>query len=162
LEINHLEATGHTNPAAIVFIALPEAHAVRAAGRASWDKFGPHYEVIDGEAKYLGRFDEQQRSLLERILLKSRTYVAVRNGFITQRDQERNLAIILKARQISLSKYRKPFVVVLWDVHIKGERDAGGWIANKLNENNVPLLQLSASLPILETDDYYIPIDGHP
>ena len=162
LEIDRPEATGHTNPAALVFIALPEAHAARAAGRAPWDRSGPCYDVIDGELKYLGHFDKQQRSLLERISSKSKTYVAVRNSFITQHDQERYLAIILKARQISLRKYRKPFVVVLWDVHIKGERNAGGWIANKLQENNVPLLQLSASLPILEADDYYIPIDGHP
>jgi hypothetical protein len=160
LELNRPEATGHINPLAVVYTALPRAHESRAAGRALHDQKGPLYELFNGEAKYVGRFDEQ-RSLSSRILSNSKVYLALRDSFFEkQRNQDRFLAIILKARKLCLEKYQQPFVVVLWDVHTK--RGAGEWIAAKLRENDVPLLQLSMSLPALNSNDYYIPIDNHP
>jgi hypothetical protein len=158
---------GRSNPLAVVYTMLPPDHIIRTAGRAHWDKHGPRYELINGEATYVGRFVERGwlPPWLDRIMSKSLIYDAVYNkylpNFVTEGDRRRFLAIVLKARELSLSKYHAPFVVILWDVP-SDRRAEVKWIAQHLKQNKVPTLQLSTSLPGLEADDYYIPVDGHP
>src|SRR5262249_2766238 len=92
-----------------------------------------------------------------------RIYSALYDAFgDTEGDRQRFLAVVLKARELTLKKYHAPFMVILWDAHGNSDRTTADWIAQNLRQNQIPLLQLSTSLPSLEADDYYIPGDGHP
>jgi hypothetical protein len=63
MESGRPETLGVNNPRAIVYIVMPEYVISRAAGLAPWDQRGPRYETINGEVKYLGRFDETRFTL---------------------------------------------------------------------------------------------------
>jgi hypothetical protein len=80
---------------------------------------------------------------------------------VTDADRERLLTIILRAREMSASKYHAPFVVVLWDVY-KWDDFNATWVARKLEERRMPTLRLSVSVPALQSDSYYIPLNDHP
>ena len=60
-----------------------------------------------------------------------------------------------------MSQYHAPFVVVLWDVNLWADDDSK-WVREKLQEAGIPMLVLSAAIPDLQSDRYYIPGDGHP
>ena len=57
LEIGRSRMIDPRDPLAVVYTLLPSAHMARAAGRAPWDQTGPHYELVDGALKYLGRYN---------------------------------------------------------------------------------------------------------
>jgi hypothetical protein len=67
----------------------------------------------------------------------------------------------MKMRDLSTSQYHAPFVIILWDVNQLADSDTM-WAREKLKDNGIPMLVLSESIPELQSDDYYIPGDGHP
>jgi hypothetical protein len=165
LEIGRLEALGVTRPQAIVYTILPHFHISRAAGLAPWDQKGPRYELIDGEAKYVGSFDET-RSLLDRTMSNSAVDAAVLKKYPaapdSEADRQRFLAIILKARKIAQEKYHAPFLLLLWNAFLQENvRSNAEWLAQRLKENQLATLELS-TVPGLENADSYIPVDFHP
>jgi hypothetical protein len=166
LEINRPRIVESNDPLAIVYTILPSEHMVRAAGRRFWDERGPHYEVIDGALKYLGSFGGFP--LLVRILRQSYIYSALLDEkiryIITDNDRQRLLAILLRARDLSRSRYHAPFFVVLWGAYgdNPGDDTNENWVAQRLEENEVPTLQLTLSVPALNSDGFRFPIDGHP
>jgi hypothetical protein len=167
LEINGAKVVESNDPLTIVYSLLPSEHIVRAAGRAAWDKTGPHYEVIDGTPKYMGPF--RPSTLLPRILLHSRIYSELLDQrirhFTTDNDRQRLLAILLRARDLSVSRYHASFFVVLWEGSAYYPQDDTNekWIAQTLEQNGVPTLRLSGLIPAsAELDGFRFPIDRHP
>jgi hypothetical protein len=166
LEINGAKVVESNDPLTIVYSLLPSEHIVRAAGRAAWDKTGPHYEVIDRTPKYMGPF--RPSTLLPRILLHSRIYSELLDQrirhFTTDNDRQRLLAILLRARDLSVSRYHASFFVVLWEGSAYYPDDTNEkWIAQTLEQNGVPTLRLSGLIPAsAELDGFRFPIDRHP
>src|SRR5262249_40789014 len=152
------------DPLAIVYSLLPAEHMNRAAGRAPWDEHGPHYEVVDGFLKYMGPFGPSP--LWTRMLVQSRVYSALLNArhFATGYDRERLLAILLKARDLSRGRYHAPFFIVLWSGSFYFSEDNANekWIAERLEQNGVPTLQLLSTVSALKSFGFRFPIDRHP
>jgi hypothetical protein len=164
MEIDRPEKLNLKKPMAIVYLITPEYVVSRAAGLAPWDQKGPRYEIINGEPKYVGSFNDT-RSDFDRVASNSETYTAVFKKFPaavdSEPDRERFSAIVLKTKELSLRKYHAPFVAILWDVYIADQVKAQ-WIAQNLKQNQIPTLQLSNALPSLNDADDYIPKDWHP
>jgi hypothetical protein len=81
-------------------------------------------------------------------------------GFTTDNDRQRLLAIILRARDLSISRYHAPFFVVLWGGYgyDTGDDTNEKWITQRLEQNGVPTLRL---LPALKSNRFRFPFDGH-
>jgi hypothetical protein len=168
LELDRVKSITGINPTLIVYITLPQ-HIWRAAGWARWDKFGPRYEVVHGQAKYFGSWNGRGHGILERILLKSWIYGSLRNygNYDTENEiaRQRYISIIERSAEISSERYNAPFVVVLWDTHLGNDtrRANANWIAQQLAEKHIPLIRLSLAIPALEDDQYYLGAeDRHP
>ena len=165
METGRLEALGVTRPQAIIYTILPQFHVSRAAGLAPWDQKGPRYEVIDGEAKYVGSFAET-RSLLDRTMSSSAVDAAVLKKYPaasdSEADRQRFIAILLKARKLAQQKYHAPFLILFWDAALADDvKKNAEWIARKLRENKFATLRLS-TVRGLGNPDSYIPVDYHP
>jgi hypothetical protein len=163
LEIDRPRTVESNDPLAVVYSLLPRLHMLRAAGRTSWDKHGPYYEVIDGAPKYTGPFEPS--SLLIRMLTHSHIYGDLLDqSFITDSDRQRLLAIIMRARDLSRSKYHAPFFVVLWGGSERNLQDdtVEKWTAQRLEENGIPSLRLALAAPATGLDGFRFPIDRHP
>jgi hypothetical protein len=166
LEIDRPRIVESNDPLAVVYSLLPRAHMLRAAGRTSWDKHGPHYEVMDGMPKYTGPFGPSP--LLIRMLTHSRIYQDLLDQriryFITDSDRQRLLAIILRARDLSRSRYHAPFFVVLWGGWEYDPQDdtVEKWTAQRLEQNGIPTLRLAVAAPATGLDGFRFPIDRHP
>jgi lysophospholipase L1-like esterase len=160
LETDRPRTVERRDPLAIIYVVLPWNHMYRAAGRSSWDKEGPHYEIVDGVPKYIGHFTADN-PFWKRMLEWSNIYTKKFEWVNSGTDRERLLAITARIRDLSISKYHAPFFVVLWDVSLELNSDAQ-WLREKLRKAGVPTLAISAAIPELQSARYYIQGDGHP
>jgi hypothetical protein len=166
LETNRPGAVGARDPLAIVYLALPNNHMFRAAGRASWDRSGPRYEIVNGALEFVGHFNLPP--VEENWFHRSRIYqrlIAPRAphefSTISQIDRERLLAIILKCRDLSVTRYHAPFYVLVWRDDVGGGTNSD-WLIDQLKDSGVQTLDLAAAIPGLLSGKYTIPVEGHP
>jgi lysophospholipase L1-like esterase len=160
LEIDRPRTVESADPLAIIYLVLPWNHMYRAAGRATWDKDGPRYEIVDGIAKCSGHFAAEDPTW-KPILEWSNIYVKKIEPVNSGTDRERLLAIIARIRDLSISKYHAPFFVVLWDVSLEVNKDSK-WLREKLRKAGISMLAISEAIPELQSSKYYIPGDAHP
>jgi len=163
LETDRPKRLGIPDPPALVIYVALSTHVYRAAGKVSWDSHGPHYEIRNGKAEYLGPFSDQHENWLRRILNRSFVISRLAQPWRHRADLERYVAIVKKSRDLVAQRYGVPFVVVLWDFYGKREerRDAT-WIFTRLAREGVKVVRLSEAIPDLGEPRLYILHDGHP
>jgi len=149
------------SPSLVVYLALM-FHLDRAAGRNESDRFGPRYEVKNGQAEYAGSFAGKRTNWFGRVLAHSRIVARLALRAQHQRDLERFSAIIRKSRDLVTDKYIAPFLVLWWDYGDNRESEDADWLIQSLNQARINVIRLSKVIPRLEASDYYIPFDGHP
>ena len=166
LEIDRPQQVAGRKPDVVVYTMLP-THASRAAGRSFWESHGPHYEVVDGVAKYLGSYQEVRLlpAAVDRVFGRSRLYRNLVDMplrlHVWPRDRERLLHIVSRARDLTADRYGARFVVLAWD-H-PGERSEINWLADRLRARGIEVVRVSELAPgMFDDDTSYIPIDGHP
>ena len=177
LEIDRPRTIGAPPPSLVVFTALVE-HLNRASGRsAGWDDFGPSYDIINGEAKFVGPFhsrDQKPPGLFDRakdaLIFWCRTCGLVQTRLAqryyyaapTDEERERMIAIVVKANKMIAQRYHAPFVFVLWDVLQYGATSDADFIEDRLTKAGVRVIRISKVLPQLRDNKYYIVGDVHP
>jgi hypothetical protein len=153
------------DPLAIVYLVLPTNHMLRAAGRASWDQNGPRYEMLDGVLQYVGHFPHHEPTIWQKLLSMSGIYskiVAPKEVTTnSETDRKRLLAIILRCRDLSQTKYHAPFIVILWD-NDGGRNGDPQWLLDRLRSEGVQTIDLASAAPELLSGRYQIPGEGHP
>jgi hypothetical protein len=166
LETDRPGAAGAHDPLAIVYIVLPNNHMFRASGRVSWDQNGPRYEIVNGNLEFVGHFSPHvvqenwlSRSAIYKKLITS--HAPPEFSTITQKDRERLLAIILKCRDLSVTKYHAPFYVLVWRDDVLSPTNSD-WLIDKLKNSGVQTLDLAVAIPGLLSGKYIIPKEGHP
>jgi hypothetical protein len=166
LETDRPGASGARDPLAIVYLALPNNHMFRAAGRVFWDRNGPLYEIMNGTLEFVGHFTPQlvqdnwfYRSAIYKKLFAP--HAPHEFSTITQKDRERLLAIILKCRDLSVTRYHAPFYVLVSRDDVVGATNSD-WLIDKLKNSGVQTLDLAAVIPGLLSGKYTIPKEGHP
>lgn len=163
-----VEETIRQSPALVIYQAIP-AHIVRSAGRVSWDRHGPRYQLDGKGGVYLaGRFDDAgdagERYRLNHSYLYQHLFGQHRA--IRQSELELYLAIVKAARDYVVQHFpRAAFEVILWDVPTAADPDTLYAIRKRLTAAGIPVHMISEILPgSREMPEQYQlnPLDGHP
>jgi hypothetical protein len=165
LEVDRPEKLGVTDKPALVIYTLLADHVDRAAGRASWDREGPLYELSPAGLVYRGSF-RSHRPIAERVLDRSYVYRLIGPMLSETRDRRRVLAIIERANQLVKERYGTDLLVVVWDAGMTPrsqiEKARMAWLADGLSKAGIAHFSVSEIAPPLQGPPYYIAGDGHP
>ena len=138
-------------------------HAMRAAGRAKWDLYGPSYALTPDGVTYVGRFHDHLAGFILKALQRSDFFPFVLDrtfyrSSLTEEDIERYARIVERSAQLSFERYGAGFVVVFWDEKTESSRR----ILQRLRKTNLQIVALSEVIPRKEWDSLTFPMDGHP
>lgn len=132
-------------------------HLRRAAGKWSWDRYGPRYALLaDGTVRRDGSFaDDAARTTL--INSSQMGVEMVDRAPLTAADRELYLAILARARELLEAEYPGlVFHVVWWDEDMPELYE--GW-----RRRGLLLYRMADDLPLTgDVSRYHLPHDGHP
>jgi hypothetical protein len=169
LEQGFVESIINCEPKYAIFQTMTD-HVIRAAGMASWEKFGPRY-ILDqnGQAVFAGQFNYPDtlsyklKLQLEKSLIISR--IISRYRTIDNEHIDLFAGILDKAKRIIDKRYHDcQFHVIFWDNtwdNENGERDK---VLRKLSSHGFKVHLISDILPDYNENvpKYRIEHDGHP
>jgi hypothetical protein len=150
-------------PGYVIYQGLND-HVARAAGKRSWAREGPRYEVDDhGTPVRTGRFADspQDASLLDAALGKSLVYQRLFGGdpAVTQEDVDRYVAILRASREKLAELYPGSSLQLLqWGTRYRAELD-------RLREDGIEVHYVDELLPGYDDDPLPFqlsPHDRHP
>lgn len=156
----------------VYYLFIPD-HIRRAAGKASWDNRGPHYEVDNEEVRYLGSFDREKPAFLNRSFFHKWHSIWRNSKFYQKHFQEvmqvepsdiRRAVALLKKMNRVLTGANMEFNVIL---NSNGEKNWEGReeIKALLAAEKIPTFTVEEIISDfdLHPDQYIIsPLDKHP
>jgi hypothetical protein len=138
-------------------------HPWRAAGHASWDLYGPSYELSRDGVTYVGPFHSHLSGFILKVLMRSTffQFVLDRTLFrvnLTNEDIERYVRILERSAQLSQKNYGAGFLLIYWDDNSTQSQR----VLDRLRRTALPMLLLSDVIPRSESVGLTLPFDGHP
>lgn len=142
-----------------VFFLSLDGHEKRASGFVEWDKWGPQYSIINGEAVRQGSFALPWPLLTDAVHAAKKSEL-FRHALMEKMQWRRaemlalQEAIFVKAQRVLRQKFHTSLTILLYP-------DAAA-IAPSLTKAGLHVVALGDFLPDWPLDAYTIPLDGHP
>ena len=152
----------------LVYLFIPE-HINRAAGKASWDKNGPLYEIENKTVVNKGSFFEnmpvKSNALLNRFLIIFRNsyfYDNIWQDFYSIKNTKRVYAL-MKDVEHKAKSYDIRFVMVIFNYGQKNNQIINKHLLNPLHGLGVEMYYVDSIIPDFELNGKYtIQGDNHP
>ena len=146
----------------LVYLAIDD-HPHRAAGRSSWDRLGPSYELTGTGVTYAGPFHSRIVSKLFGVAMRSHVFalaldLTAYRATVSGDDIERWARIVERSAVLTREKYGAGFTVLFWD----DDNDVSRRALARLRATKVPIVLVSEIIPRSEWPSMLLPHDGHP
>ena len=162
LETDRARPLVHTPVRQVIYLALSD-HPQRAAGRVSWDRFGPSYELSPTGLTFVGPFHGRIVGKLLGAAMRSHvlSFALERTVFrarMSDDDIERYGRIVERSAQLAREKFGAGFTVLYWD----DDSDVSRRVLARLRATKLPIVLVSEIIPRAEWPRVVLPHDGHP
>jgi hypothetical protein len=147
LETDRVRPFVHGQARQVIYEAI-WSHALRAAGRANWDLYGPAYQNDEMGVRYVGPLHGQAAGRAVLIFRRSPFFRFVMDQSVFRQamsddDVERFGRIVERSAQLAKEKYGAGFTVLYWDEDNADSRR----ILARLRQTSLPLVLVSTVIP---------------
>jgi hypothetical protein len=162
LETDRLRPLVHAPVKQVIYQSIWD-HPQRAAGRVSWDLYGPSYTLTREGVAYAGPFRGHLSGFVLKVLYKSDFFRFVLDHTLyrpdlSEHDIELYARILERSAQLARDKFGTGFTVLYWDEDTELSRR----VLARLQRTALPILLVSTVIPRGEWVGLEFPGDGHP